>query len=165
MSIIERKNKFGVLYISDKNLKIALNYNGELISDQSKVWDIIEENRIPVKAQFEITEKCNFNCYYCYAKNLRKEDNLITEQVKKVIDKLYEMGVVIIELTGGEPLVREDFIEIIRYINEKEFIISMITNSSNFNEDIIGELEKCRVSSIRVSLLALLRSYVTSLQM
>lgn len=154
MGLIERQTSIGTLYASNKTGKMALEINDEVISDKDEVVKILTENRIPFKAEFEITEKCNFDCYYCFAKSLRNRKDLSTEEMKKVIDHLDRIGIIFLDITGGEPMARRDFLEILKYINDKGFIVRLITNGSWLTNEIIEELKRGHTQSIRLSLLA-----------
>lgn len=154
MGLIERQTSIGTLYASNKTGRMALEINDEVISDEDEVVKILTENRIPFKVEFEITEKCNFDCYYCFAKSLRNRQDLSTEEMKKVIDELERIGIIFLDITGGEPMARKDFLEMLKYINDKGFIVRLITNGSWLNDEIIEELKRGHTESIRLSLLA-----------
>ncbi|QSX05394.1 hypothetical protein JYG23_12020 [Sedimentibacter sp. zth1] len=64
MSIIKKETSLGLLYYSDITYRYLLYYNGKIINDEAQVERLFEDNRIPFRVQFEITEKCNFSCYY-----------------------------------------------------------------------------------------------------
>ena len=77
----------------------------------------------------EFTEKCNNRCHYCYniwKINDRKCDKeLTTEEWKFVIEKLKrETGCRNVTISGGEPTLRPDFLEIAEYmkIRMKQFL-------------------------------------------
>lgn len=154
MGIIIRKIKDGVLYISDKSYNMAYECGDNIETKQDKVWEALERKRIPVKVQWEITEQCNYQCYYCYAKSLRATHDLSLEEVKRIIDQLKEIGIVFVELTGGEPLIRPDILEILSYLNEKEFILSILTNGSLLTEHVAQKLTEGKVKMVTLSLLA-----------
>lgn len=79
--------------------------------------------------QWDITSTCNYNCAHCYAAgNLNAERDLTFSQVKTIIDHLKSPGVDSIAFYGGEPLVRPDIADIIRYCSESGFQTFMITN-------------------------------------
>lgn len=61
-----------------------------------------------LKVDYWMTHRCDQDCFGCYGatKPLGKEMNL--EQIKSVFTKLTEIGVRIVTLTGGEPLVKEE---------------------------------------------------------
>lgn len=154
MKLLKRYFDFGCVYVNTKNNRIAIENNGKIISDKEEVFDFLTEKRIPVSATLEITGRCNFECYYCYAKSLTKNKDLSLDQIKEIIDKIYDAGVVFLDLTGGETLLRKDFIEIVKYINNKGFIVSIFSNGSLFTQEIIDELKKGYLAQINISLLA-----------
>ena len=77
----------------------------------------LDGGRYPLSATLELTNRCNFNCVHCYINQpandqVAKQRELTTDQVKKIIDDMAEVGVLFLTLTGGEPLLRPDFAEI-----------------------------------------------------
>jgi len=83
----------------------------------------------PLSVFFNLTDKCNLRCKYCYLsfdeRNCKELDLL---QVKSVIDKLVKAGTRRISFTGGEPLLRDDIGEIIKYASDRNLILSLTTN-------------------------------------
>lgn len=154
MELIKRKVNFGQIYVSTKSFKLGLDYHGRMIANEKEVGVILQRERIPISATFEITEKCNFDCYYCYAKSLKTQKDLDTNQIKEVLDKLSNLGIIFLHITGGEVLARKDILDILRYINEKGFILGVFTNGSLLTQEIIDELKRGCVNIINLSLLA-----------
>jgi radical SAM protein with 4Fe4S-binding SPASM domain len=72
----------------------------------------------------------------------------------KIIDKLYEAGVLWLCLTGGEPLARPDFLKIYRYAKKKGFIITILTSLFSLNPNIVNALKEDPPFSIVVTLKA-----------
>ena len=70
--------------------------------------------RIPLKVTHFITDKCNLRCSYCYI-NYNKEKEMSTEQIKNMLNEFAKLGTQIYGIAGGEPLVREDIFEVIKY--------------------------------------------------
>lgn len=87
----------------------------------------------PMFCRFELTSKCNFRCEFCHIhkKNNIKQD-MTTAQVFTVIDALAKAGVSFLYVTGGEPLIREDIAEILKYIKKKHMYVLLATNGSLF---------------------------------
>lgn len=81
-------------------------------------------------AYLHITSLCNMNCIGCYSErdNRNKTGDLSLSDMKVVIDNLSKANVKTIIISGGEPFLRKDLIEIIQYIKQKEIRISCITN-------------------------------------
>jgi radical SAM protein with 4Fe4S-binding SPASM domain len=112
-------------------------------------WDIHQKNwqlNRPNVAQFELTFNCGLHCKYCYSDCYNQppliKKELTTAQVKTIIDKLYLAGVLWLCFTGGDPLIRSDFLEIYAYAKAKGFIITIFTNGCSMTEKIAGFLKK-----------------------
>jgi len=112
-----------------------------------------KKEQYPWKAQIEITYRCNLNCIYCYCKGSEDKDKeLTTEEWKKNLDEIHKEGCVWLALTGGDPLIRDDFLEIYSYAKNKGFIITLFTNGQGFTEEIIAYLIKSPPYSIEITL-------------
>jgi MoaA/NifB/PqqE/SkfB family radical SAM enzyme len=82
---------------------------------------------------FSLTPRCNFDCAYCYGdyKSRRlKEEPITTEQALKAIEELARMGMSYLQLSGGEPLLREDIDLIIDRANALGVTLGISTNGS-----------------------------------
>jgi len=107
----------------------------------------------PWSGQIELTYCCNLNCIHCYCKGSEdKNKELTTKQWKKIIDEIHKEGCLEITFTGGEPLIREDFLEIYAYAKEKGFIITFFSNGQAFTDEIIAYLVNSPPSSIEITL-------------
>ena len=77
---------------------------------QSNSFVSLTDNNIRiVRAEIAITNKCNLNCFYCYAKDDRKLNDLHVTEWKRILDKLIDDGLRIVLFSGGEPFLYEDF--------------------------------------------------------
>lgn len=81
----------------------------------------------PYFAHLSVTQRCNLRCKYC---QIWKEpvEELDTAKTKKIIDRLDEMGVAMLSITGGEPLLRDDIGEIINYANRRGLYVRLTSN-------------------------------------
>ncbi len=92
--------------------------------------------------QWLATYSCNLRCPYCEASAGKPaEDELITEEVKGLIDDLSRMGVKRFLISGGEPLIRSDLIEIMKYASHRHLKLGLVTNGF-FVEDRWNELRQ-----------------------
>jgi radical SAM protein with 4Fe4S-binding SPASM domain len=107
-----------------------------------RLADQLQERRYPLSATFELTDRCNFNCVHCYinqsagSKTARAEE-LTTQQIQAIIDKIVDAGCLFLTLTGGEPLLREDFPHIYRYAKSKGMLVRIFTNAALITPEII----------------------------
>ena len=76
----------------------------------------VQQRRIPFSGSLALTHRCNLGCIHCYAREEHAEiaghSELSTGQWKKIIGEIKEAGCLYLLLTGGEPLLRDDFPEI-----------------------------------------------------
>jgi len=86
----------------------------------------------PFFCQWEIIYDCNMNCKFCFIPKHRSiwRPYISTERAYKIIDQLVELGVIIVNITGGEPLMRKDISKIIKYTKKKGLIVFMNSNGS-----------------------------------
>ena len=104
---------------------------------------------IPVSGTFELTQRCNFNCEMCYVHDCtKKTDSLSAEDWIELARQAKDAGTVFLLLTGGEPLLREDFEEIYRALSKMGFLISINTNGSLIEKytELFNELPPTRIN-------------------
>ena len=102
------------------------------------------DNKFIRSAHWSITGKCNYKCKHCFmsAPNA-KFGEINTADCIKIIDGLYDCGVMQVSLTGGEPFVRKDFFDIVDYILSKGIHISQVyTNGSFITDKLLDEFCK-----------------------
>jgi len=96
----------------------------------------------------EVTSKCNLDCNFCFNKNsfaeeTRKQIDLDKDKIIEIIDKAAELKIPYIRFSGGEPLLRKDIFELLKYAKSKNFKeIRLNTNGLLIDEKIAKELEK-----------------------
>ena len=99
--------------------------------------------------QWHITDFCNLRCKHCYQTKFNKNSDLPLEKIKFIIDKISETlrdKKISVNITGGEPFLREDLFDILFYIEKKNNFkeVNIITNGSVLNEDNIKILDKIK---------------------
>ena len=86
-------------------------------------------------AQWMITRRCNYRCRGCRVWEDQDPRELSTEEVKKGLDVLKDLGVIELVFSGGNPLIREDIGEILDYASQ-HFITTVYDNGSMAAEKI-----------------------------
>lgn len=96
---------------------------------------------------WSITGACNLKCRHCFMSAPHAKHGAPShEEIMRIVDELAECGVLTVGITGGEPLIREDFLEIIDALNEKGIGIDVIyTNGMLVDEALLDELDKRKV--------------------
>ena len=112
--------------------------------------------KLPVNVSLELTARCNFNCKMCY---VHEEDcsgnkpyELTASQWIEVAEQAKNAGALFVLITGGEPLIREDFNEIYEAMAKMGFVLSLNSNLSLLTERTLEVLERFPPNRVNVSL-------------
>ena len=68
-----------------------------------------------------ITDRCNLKCFYCMphgAPAVQHRDMLRQEEIARIVRIAASLGITKVRITGGEPLVRKDCVQLIKMIRE-----------------------------------------------
>ena len=109
------------------------------------------ELNIPVQMALELTYRCNLRCSHCYI-DLERGDELTLQEWKDVLDQLKAEGAIYLLFTGGEIMVRPDFLEIAAYARRNGFIPGFLTNSTLVTPGIARDIADLRPFSVGTSL-------------
>ncbi len=103
---------------------------------------------------WNMTRLCNLRCIHCYAdaKDKPHPEELTTEEAKRVIDDLAEMGVPVLLFSGGEPYMREDLFELGIYAREKGIRTVISSNGTLITEELARKTKEAGFSYVGVSL-------------
>ena len=101
----------------------------------------------------ELTYRCPLQCPYCSnpVEIARYQNELSTDEWKKVMREARAMGAVQLGFSGGEPLVRKDLEELIEYSNELGFYSNLITSGVGMNEDRVRRFKEAGLDHIQIS--------------
>jgi MoaA/NifB/PqqE/SkfB family radical SAM enzyme len=104
--------------------------------------------------ELAITYNCQLNCHKCYAKNLADPSKrpLSVEQIQELFKQAWELGLIHINITGGEPLLRPDLFDIIKVLKPDKMMISLVTNGLLLNEETVARLAQSGLNTIQISL-------------
>ncbi len=106
----------------------------------------------PFCVSFEITASCNARCKHCDRGGIKKEENLLEPKEYGILAS--NLKPLVVQISGGEPLLRKDVAEIIREIKKPghpPFLI-LVTNGSLLNEERYLNLKNCGVNQFSISL-------------
>jgi heme b synthase len=103
---------------------------------------------------WEITRTCNLLCAHCRASATPGgyTDELSTEECYRLIDQILEVARPIIILTGGEPLVRKDVLQIAQYAVSRGLRVVIGTNGTLITETMAAKLKEIPISRLGISL-------------
>lgn len=102
----------------------------------------------------ELTKKCNEKCIHCYIPNSYKDIgvDLDLHTYKQVVDDFIEMGGESIFLTGGEPMMSKNFIQLLEYALSTNLKITILTNALKLNDQLFSLLSHNKIETVQISL-------------
>ena len=99
-----------------------------------------------------LTQRCNLRCVFCHMEGqLVSHEELTPEQIETVVRAAVRAGVERVKLTGGEPTLRTDIVEIVRRISALVPEVSMTTNGLRLSE-LAAPLHEAGLARVNVSL-------------
>lgn len=105
---------------------------------------------IPIYIFWELTRSCNLSCVHCYV-NKEKRRELSFKDISLGINKLKRLGSLVINFSGGEILLREDFLRIALFAKRAGFAVKIFTNGTKINNSVIAELKKIKPLYVEIS--------------
>lgn len=108
----------------------ALVSAGETVAFRNTPGPAPEDTLVaPIRVYFEITTRCNAGCSYCLnGSGSARPGELATEEIVTTVRNMARDGVMELRLTGGEPLLRGDFLEIAQEVKSSGMALSMNSN-------------------------------------
>ncbi|MGB3864538.1 MAG: pyrroloquinoline quinone biosynthesis protein PqqE [Xanthobacteraceae bacterium] len=108
---------------------------------------------IPLAVLAELTHRCPLQCPYCSnpLELDRARDELTTDEWKKVLSELAEIGVLQIHFSGGEPTARRDLTELVRHATDVGLYSNLITSAVLLTEDKLRALADAGLCHIQIS--------------
>jgi radical SAM protein with 4Fe4S-binding SPASM domain len=95
----------------------------------------------PQTCSFELTYRCNLKCKHCYIGTLPNTNEMNTKTVLQIIEDIAETGFVKIALSGGEPLLRDDLLLIMKEIKNYDLEVILSTNGTLLSVNRVRELK------------------------
>jgi mycofactocin radical SAM maturase len=107
----------------------------------------------PVNLTWEITHQCNLKCIHCLsASSDASPGELSFEECRGIVDQLAALRIFEINFGGGEPLLKDYFLPLLRYIHEKGIVTCISTNGTALTDEAIACFTGNPLVNIQVSL-------------
>lgn len=104
--------------------------------------------------ELAVTWICNLDCEFCYAEDLMKAQkrppDMPVDEVARIMREAHALGLIHVNVTGGEPMVRKDIYDVVDCI-PKDVVVSLVTNSTLLTKEKIDALKKVGLSTIQMS--------------
>jgi len=104
---------------------------------------------VPQTLSIELTRKCACNCTNCVVSG--GKGDMSGAQVKRVIDQSLDMGTCIVTFTEGDPLMREDCLELVEYVDPDRAVVNLFTPGTELTAKVARELKRAGLHNLLVS--------------
>lgn len=137
-------------------LKDIIKYGEAEVTYKNK--QLLAEKPILYNLFWETTLRCNAKCKHCGSRageNLKIQEELTTEEIKnalQIVANKYDARKILLNITGGEPLVREDLFEVMDYATNLGYNWGMTTNGILINDNVIQKMKDTKMATISISL-------------
>ena len=110
------------------------------------------KNRLASSVSLEVTFRCNLKCKHCYIACSSTEKEMDTHEMRRMIDTIVDGGCLWLLITGGEPLIRPDFVDLYTYAKKKGLIITLFTNGTLMTPRLADYLAEWRPFRVEITL-------------
>jgi radical SAM protein with 4Fe4S-binding SPASM domain len=108
------------------------------------------ELKAPHRFDLAVTYRCNNDCFHCYMGGPRKTEELTNSKWKRVIDIIDSLDVGALIFTGGEPLLREDLVDLVRYA--RNMVTGLVTNGRLLTGETVSALDKAELDHVQITI-------------
>ncbi len=107
----------------------------------------------PVNLTWEITHRCNLKCVHCLSGSSDESPGeLDFEECRAIVDQLAALKVFEINFGGGEPILKNYFLPLLRYIHEKGIVTCISTNGTVLTDEAVACFAGNPLVNVQVSL-------------
>ena len=115
------------------------------------------QRRIPLAGSLEVTRRCNLRCVHCYLgpqaeRQRAATGEMDTAKILDIIDQVTDAGCLYLLITGGEPLLRDDFPVIYRHAKERGLLVTVFSNGTLITEKVLMLFSDLPPHEVEISL-------------
>ncbi|MCQ2352492.1 MAG: radical SAM protein [Victivallaceae bacterium] len=123
--------------------------------DFSLINDFLIARKQITSLHIDLTDTCTERCVHCYVPEYGT-NTLSFDVICKVIDEYRAMGGLEVEFSGGEPMCHPQFCEILRYARKCDLMITVLSNLTLLNEEIVKTLADVRIKYLQTSVYSMI---------
>lgn len=111
--------------------------------------------------EFAVDYRCQATCHKCYSANLGThfpnpnyvdKPMMTVDEIRNTVDQAMDLGLIHINITGGEPTLRQDLVDILKVCRPKEIMVSLVTNALSLSKDKLKTLSDLGLNLLQISL-------------
>lgn len=133
-----------------------LKFSNLIPKDENSTQDFIlqyfnEEPQL-TSLHIEILSECNERCLHCYIPHENKFSKIKPELFYNILDQCRDMNLLHITISGGEPMMHEEFCNFLAKCREYNLSVNVLSNLTLLNEQILNEMKANQLLGVQVSL-------------
>jgi radical SAM protein with 4Fe4S-binding SPASM domain len=101
---------------------------------------------------WDCTRRCNLKCIHCGASKNSNAVELTTAQITGIVDELAGLKIAMFSVTGGEPLLRKDLLDVLAHARQRGVKTGIATNGFLLDRPMADRIAQAGVHSVQVSL-------------
>ncbi|MBW1981971.1 MAG: radical SAM protein [Deltaproteobacteria bacterium] len=142
---------------------MTTSYHSSIPLSDFSLWQKVKGKRALTSFDLELTARCNNNCRHCYINvptddSIAKAQELTIAEIEEIAGEAVSLGALWCLITGGEPLLREDFFDIYLNLKEKGLLVSVFTNATLITDEHIRIFKKYPPRDIEVTVYGVTRA-------
>jgi len=119
-----------------------------------EIGQFMADHHIPYSLVLELTYRCNERCVHCYLPSDTCLPEFSTAQIDALLGEFSSMGGLLLQLTGGELLLRKDIVEILNIVKTHGFVTSIVSNLTLLDERTLKAIVDLQPRSVGCSIYA-----------
>ncbi len=122
-----------------------------------KLKEMLYGHVFPATVNIAVTSACQCRCAHCSADLFQRQGrlkraDLSGDEIRSIVDESLDLGANLIIFTGGEPLLRDDLMDLIRYVDKDRAVVMIFTNGWRLDADTARALKDAGLFSLNVSI-------------
>lgn len=108
--------------------------------------------RHPYSCGIEITPHCNLHCVHCYMQDYQADRLMSGDDICRILDILFNQGLLFVYFTGGEILTHPDFLQIYQHAKRKGFVVELLSNITLLNDEVMEVFRDLPPAKVSISI-------------
>jgi radical SAM protein with 4Fe4S-binding SPASM domain len=113
---------------------------------------LMAEHRVMHSLVLELTYRCNEKCVHCYCPQKHDQAELSSANLVALLDEFETLGGMQLQLTGGELFIRREMRDLLRHLQKRQFVVSLISNLTLLDDELLNLLEPIHPRSVGCSI-------------
>ena len=139
--------------INTEDVNTNSNFNSQLESiSETSSKDLFKQNDFLRSIHIEVASECNERCVHCYIPHELKTNSMNLNLFNNIIDEGRNMNIINVTLSGGEPLLHKDIIQILKKCRESDLSVNLLSNLTLLSSEVLEEMKRNPLLSVQTSI-------------